>query len=246
MMTAGGMQHVASNQAGMNGGSQSVEALSRLASIKNGMAGKQQICDLKSAKYPSRLLSPLFFINTKKQFDSLRNAIDDLLNELGTATSMLKSDPFAVLSLLGVPDGIMPTSTRGQLGQKLAIAATSVGKTAMKMFGMTEEEFSAAMPELGMYCKSHLCASLLLICTVDEAASRLSREIASMLETAILHASVDDKAADGTLATAKTLVEGARLFITDVMKLKESPSDTTAKDALLVCPLKTIPASTSC
>jgi hypothetical protein len=147
---------------------------------------------------------------------------------------MLKIDPFAVLSLLGVPDGIMPTSTRGQLGQKLAIAATSVGKTSMKMFGMTEEELIAALPELGN-CFLLLRRSFIhVFIIVDEAAGRLSRELASMLESAILHASVDDKAADSTLATAKTLVEGARLFITDILKLKDAPTDTVAKDALLV------------
>jgi hypothetical protein len=86
---------------------------------------------------------------------------------------------------------------------------------------------------------------LLIHFIADEVAGRLSRELAAMLEASILHASVDDKTADGTLATAKTLVEGARLFITDILKLKDTPADNVAKDALLVySPFQAI--STSC
>ena len=74
------MQHASINQAGMDGGSQSVEAMSRFC-IYNEWS-----------KYPSCLLSSISFMITKKdQFDSLRNAIDDLLSEIGPATSMLKS-----------------------------------------------------------------------------------------------------------------------------------------------------------
>jgi len=92
----------------------------------------------------------LLFILCKYCFDYfLRNAIDDLMNELGTASAMLKTDPFAVLNLLGVPDGVLSTSTQGQLGQKLAIAASAVGKTAMRMLNMTQDELDKAMPELG-------------------------------------------------------------------------------------------------
>lgn len=62
----------------------------------------------------------------------------------------------------------------------------------------------------------------------------MAREIAALLENAIMHASVDDKGSEGTLATAKTLVEGARLLVTDIMKLKDSPADSAPRDALKV------------
>jgi hypothetical protein len=66
MTTAGSMQHVASSQGGINPNGQSIEALSRLMSIKNGMAGKQQICDLKGAKYLSSILVLLYSLHVKQ------------------------------------------------------------------------------------------------------------------------------------------------------------------------------------
>lgn len=82
---------------------------------------------------------------------------------MGTATTMLKTDPFAVLSLLGVPDGSLSTSSRSQLGQKLAIASTAVGKTAMKLYGVSAEELTAALPELGIECFLYFNESLALM-----------------------------------------------------------------------------------
>ncbi len=68
----------------------------------------------------------------------------------------------------------------------------------------------------------------------DDAAARLARELAALLESAILHSSVDDKGADNTLATAKALVEGSKLFVNDIMKIKDSPGDDVPRDALKV------------
>lgn len=144
---------------------------------------------------------------------------------------MLKTDPFAVLNVLGVPDGVLSTSTQGQLGQKLAIAASSALKTAMRMSGMTAEELDKAMPELGTAVVYIFIVFTLLL---DEAAARLARELAGVLENAILHASVDDKGADNTLATAKAMAEGAKLLVQDVMKIKDAPTDNAPRDALLV------------
>lgn len=49
-MTAGGLQHTSSS--GSPGQQQgSLEPMARLMAVKNGTVGKQQICDLKSAKY---------------------------------------------------------------------------------------------------------------------------------------------------------------------------------------------------
>lgn len=64
---------------------------------------------------------------------------------------MLKTDPFAVLSLLGVPDGSLSSSSKSQVGQKLAIASTAVGKTALKLYGVSADELTTALPELGIY-----------------------------------------------------------------------------------------------
>ncbi len=62
---------------------------------------------------------------------------------------MMKTDPFALLNMLGIPDGVLATQSQAHLGQKLAIAASAVGKTATKLASMTGEDLDKAMPDLG-------------------------------------------------------------------------------------------------
>lgn len=46
----GGLQHVSSSP-GQQGTALSMEPMARLMAVKNGTVGKQQICDLKTARY---------------------------------------------------------------------------------------------------------------------------------------------------------------------------------------------------